>query len=741
MIKIYEKAREFILPFALTIFLCASLFGIYDDSFFTIYNFLSVPIVLTMFLFLSFLQKHKLAGGLIYAVMIAVSLTIMTRLIFAEDWGVGFFKWFLSGGDDEPSKPRYYFALLSVFPFFLSSVVYYFSHVLYRTSFLMLASLIPCAVYVKNMKDMNDFYLVCLVGLNAAIFAVNIRKKITSDGICSGKNAYSLSIAVTVCLALIISSLIPKQGEAVYYETFEKYFMDASGNDGNYSTLGKRSGNAESFANLPNMRLYNILSRDRLYFRRQCFDIYDSEKHCFYPLEKYSRGYYSDTNAITERRKLINLDYMLSAMKTGSELESSLNLKGSLNELEKIGDVSSNAEIIPEEGHNASYLITSLRTFAIDNPPNEGTYEITRHGQLTAENVIDSSKGRCYIEYYKESGVHDIWFENGGADFTDGEYALYLKDLKDVLKENGEVRLYKIALAFEQEFNEAMQYKSDYFYNNAEIPESIALLAKNLTDKYEYDWQKASAIRDYFHSGEFSYDLEYKPPENKNTAEYFLFTSKRGTCSDFATAYTLLARSAGLTVRYTEGFSSTYSGESGKYIILASNLHAYPEVYIPNSGWVVFEPTVSSYYGTSFSQTPSYDSLDSGSGFTIDTDILFAVIKAVSVIFLFAAVLIISVPAVLKLYDNIRIKKGNAESVMLAYRRISSVISRRLKIKTEALTPHELCELVLNQTGLDLSEFTYLYEQTCFGGIIPDKTQSEFVYKTFRTVLKCRKIK
>lgn len=742
MIKMYEKAREFVLPFTLTLFLCTSIFGIFESKTFTVYNFLSALIILAAFLFCGFLRKHKLAGGLICAVLIVVSLTMASRFIFADDWGSGFFKWFLSGGDDEPSQPRYFFAFLSVFPFFLSLIVYYFSHVLYRTSFLMLSSLIPCAVYVKTLKEINDFYLVCLVGLNAAIFAVNVHKKERQDGISTGKNAYSLSIAVTVCLALVISSLIPKQGEAIYYNIFEKYFMDGgTGQDGNYTTLGKRSGNAESFANLPGTRLYSVMSQDRLYFRRQCFDVYDSEKHCFYPLEKYSQGYYKDANTVIERRKFISLDNMLSAMKTGSKLESSLKLNSGLNSLDKVGDMSSTAEIIPERGHNAAYLITSLRTFAVNSSLNDKAYNITQHGQVNAEKPVNSSQGSYYIEYYKESAVHDIWFDNGGADFTDSEYASYLENLKNVLIENGETELYKTALAFELEFNEAMQYKSDYFYNNAEISEPIVRLAQELTDKYEYDWQKATAIRDYFHSGKFSYDLEYRPPKNMNTAEYFLFTSKCGTCSDFAAAYTLLARSAGLTVRYTEGFSPTYSGEPGKYIILANGLHAYPEVYIPNTGWVVFEPTVSSMYGTSFSETPADNTSDNGLDFTIDTKILFTVIKTVSIIFLAVAAAIISVPAALKIYDKIRIKKGGAEGLILAYRRISSAMSRKLKIKTDALTPHELCELVLAQTGFDLREFVCLYEQTCFGGIIPNKEQSEFAYQTFKSALKCKKIK
>ncbi len=84
-----------------------------------------------------------------------------------------------------------------------------------------------------------------------------------------------------------------------------------------------------------------------------------------------------------------------------------------------------------------------------------------------------------------------------------------------------------------------------------------------------------------------------------DTPEYFLFESKTGICSDFADAYVLLARAAGLTARYAEGFVPQPSPENaGTYFIYSDNAHAYPEVYIPVAGWTRFEPTPAGYIGS-----------------------------------------------------------------------------------------------------------------------------------------------
>ena len=137
-----------------------------------------------------------------------------------------------------------------------------------------------------------------------------------------------------------------------------------------------------------------------------------------------------------------------------------------------------------------------------------------------------------------------------------------------------------------------------------------------------------------------------------------VFTSKTGTCSDFATAYTLMARSLGLTVRYTEGFSPDITSEENVFRIRASGSHAYPEVYIQNAGWMVFEPTVSSMYAIgAVNRSQSDDGLD------IDTEILFNVLLVLCGVSGVAAVFILLIPFIQVTMDEIKIKKGGTDAI------------------------------------------------------------------------------
>ena len=77
-------------------------------------------------------------------------------------------------------------------------------------------------------------------------------------------------------------------------------------------------------------------------------------------------------------------------------------------------------------------------------------------------------------------------------------------------------------------------------------------LAREITSGYSTNHDKARAIERYFYNGDFTYDLDFVP--RSKAVDYFLFDSKTGTCSDFATAMTILARESGIHARYVEGF-------------------------------------------------------------------------------------------------------------------------------------------------------------------------------------------
>lgn len=735
MNKFLEKSGEYILSFLLTFFLNASILGLYGEGLFSVYNLLSAVIILVMFIFFGFLDKHRVIGGIIYVFALLFCLTMMFRFIFSGDWsGLGFQSWFLTAGERQPSQPSYFLALVSAFPFFLSSVVYYFSNVLYRTVFLMLGSLVPCALYVKTLSSMSTFYLVCIAGLNAAIYAANAEKAYKKDAsVHSGTGAKYLAVIMLTGVTLLVASIIPKSSETKYYDVFEYYFMDAGNGQSKLSgALGQHSGNAGIFRDLDNTVLYNVNGEDLLYFRKQNFDIYSRDEHCWYPLGYYSENIDSSADELLGSRKLLNCDDMLAAMKRGAELDDSLNdaISEGILSLDSVGEEASTAVIIPVD-YSAGFYLTSLRTFSIS----AHTKDILINPHMELRPAYDTVSSAYTVSYYKESGAKNIWVTNGGADFTDDEYRLYMNKLINVLERNGETELAETVRAFSDDFNYAMEYKSATADNYWEIPEDIAQLAAELTEGMTYDWQKAAALQNYFLDEGYTYDLDYIPPLGSNTASYFVFTSKRGTCSDFATAYTLMARSVGLAVRYTEGFSPDITTESGVFVIRSSSSHAYPEVYIQNLGWTVFEPTVSAAYNANMTNGSDND----GGGISIDMDILFNSVIVLCIIFGICSVVFLAVPGVKRLHEEIIISNGGTNAILLIYRRISSVFGKKFRVKTENLTPGELSLMLKEKLSFDADAVIAVYEKAIFGGLSPTDAEcegSKEIYREFRKAVR-----
>ena len=123
------------------------------------------------------------------------------------------------------------------------------------------------------------------------------------------------------------------------------------------------------------------------------------------------------------------------------------------------------------------------------------------------------------------------------------------------------------------------------------INPEIVKLAEEITAGLTSNYDKALAIERWFGEAGFVYDLNFVP--ERTTAEYFLFESRRGICSDYATATTLLLRAAGIPTRYTEGFvlDSENLDEYGRYAVKPANAHAYSMCYIEGAGWLEIDGT------------------------------------------------------------------------------------------------------------------------------------------------------
>lgn len=108
------------------------------------------------------------------------------------------------------------------------------------------------------------------------------------------------------------------------------------------------------------------------------------------------------------------------------------------------------------------------------------------------------------------------------------------------------------------------------------------------------NYEKALAIRNYL-TKNYPYTLQVSEmPEGKDFVSYFLLEEKKGYCTYFASATTILCRIAGIPARYVQGFKTPDKMDSeGKYIVTNAEAHAWCEILInPEKDlWIVVDPS------------------------------------------------------------------------------------------------------------------------------------------------------
>lgn len=121
--------------------------------------------------------------------------------------------------------------------------------------------------------------------------------------------------------------------------------------------------------------------------------------------------------------------------------------------------------------------------------------------------------------------------------------------------------------------------------------ERIAALAKDVTKDARSHYQKAVAIEQYL-TKHFRYTLDVPTTDHTRPIEEFLFARRTGYCEHYATAMVVLLRSIGIPARLVTGFLATEWNEYGNYyLVRQQDAHAWVEVHLPRSGWIMMDPT------------------------------------------------------------------------------------------------------------------------------------------------------
>ncbi len=116
-------------------------------------------------------------------------------------------------------------------------------------------------------------------------------------------------------------------------------------------------------------------------------------------------------------------------------------------------------------------------------------------------------------------------------------------------------------------------------------------LARELRSAHADDMQYVQAVLTMFAQQPFFYTLT--PPKlSDNSVDEFLFSTKRGFCGHYASAFAALMRAAGIPARVVTGYQGGTLNPYGDYwIVRQSDAHAWTEVWIEGRGWIRIDPT------------------------------------------------------------------------------------------------------------------------------------------------------
>lgn len=680
---------------------------IYTENEIDIYTLTGVAAAAGLIIFFSFLRKKKLGGLIYFGILTAVTIMIPSVFI-GRSWEnrFAFVRWFFSGAQAEDTQVGFMLTLMPLMVFFLSSAYYYFTRIIYRSSMLALVSLIPFALAVKAAVRIPFAYAAVTASINLIFFIINGRRELLKGSAAGGSPGSAASVYTDFALAAVLLALIvPKPSVTPYYDKFEAAVsMFSFGGTGETEYRGeykRSSGRVDELLRSESILLYIISSPEPTYMKTQVFNVYDNESGLWTDNSETVTG----SKTWQENAGRLSYEKLAEAVGTVSDRDGSLFERYPWAEkLAGLTDAQSYS-VVYAQNFPAVYLPAPLRTSEISLSVS-GVSWIARSdaGEIFTNMPMLPPNVSYTVRYYSEN-VQKSLAESGLCNITAEEWSDFLFDAKREADPGSEE--YQVLDEFEKASYAAADYRTEY---QAEISEEIRSLAESLTEGLEYDHQKARAIENYFTDGSFLYDLSYEPPEGMNTPEYFLFESRTGICSDFARAYVLLARAAGLSARYAEGFVPQPSPEAaGTYFIYSDNAHAYPEVYIPAAGWTRFEPTPANFIGSGSGRTSENQNTDYAA--VILTAAVFAVGFGIFIL------LILLYPRLAEGAFRLRVRRVNrGKGVIMLYNRHIKNAENRFKESFKAFTPEQMAEFSENKTGQSLEPLTEPFTVACYGG-------------------------
>lgn len=417
------------------------------------------------------------------------------------------------------------------------------------------------------------------------------------------------------------------------------------------------------------------------------------------------------------RRRKVNINKLIADLKAGVKEGK---LEAYKDELDKIDDIPENMysaarmTIRVVDGSTTSVVLHPSETIGVSFVLESGEPPVAYRNPK--DEIFTEKRAMPRNPIY----VVDYYYTAPGEKFMDMlERVNFRFMLNDAVKEGVIDSAVRDEIALESESAE-LYYMAGL---DSSLTPEIKALAEEITAGLTNNYEKALAIEKWFGDAGFVYDLSFVP--ERAEADYFMFESRRGICTDFATASTLLLRAAGIPARYTEGFVLREDAldSYGRYVVTAAHAHAYSTAYIEGYGWLEID-------GTKYAPVSS---LDDRIAFAVTVIIIPTVILGVLAIIFRRQLseLIFAISYGLK---------GKSGKIRAVYLRTRGLACRIAGIEPKSATAEEVRDILSRTLSLDgeAAEITGAADELFYGGGSAD-VDTKRLYNDYRTIYRMKR--
>lgn len=133
------------------------------------------------------------------------------------------------------------------------------------------------------------------------------------------------------------------------------------------------------------------------------------------------------------------------------------------------------------------------------------------------------------------------------------------------------------------------EIRERYLQVPSSLDQRVVDLANNITRDDATHYEKARAVEMWLESNK-EYSLTVDNPRG-NLVNDFVLRGDEGYCTYFASSMVVMLRSQGVPARLVVGYTPGQRVDSDEWVVRGLDSHAWVEVYIPDRGWVRFDPT------------------------------------------------------------------------------------------------------------------------------------------------------